>query len=310
MSRKGKISRVVFALVVALLITIPLNWNYFLSLIRPTTRQETFYLSLEDMEFIDIDEEDLTGLTEYRKYVPNYDTEIYIQFKKSKVELGDYIQFRISIIDSGIVSLEKPYFYAFLVNPSKEAILSFPDTIHRVDSWSKMLAWSTQNHYEDFYRDCLHYQILYIPRNTLIEGNGKHVYTYRGHLYWSEHSEIGFQYRLKEDSKLIGNWKVYVFTYDEKYYDRLGNELDNKNFIQYSISEFQVTSKTLPEGIDYGEIFNRYILSPAVFLITFVLNYIGIYPFLEKHKERLSRIGSKILEHWAFVLSIIVIIIV
>lgn len=265
------------------------------------------------MEHINIDEEDLTDLVEHRRYVPNYDTEIYIQFDNSKFELGDYVLFKIRIVDSGIITLEKPYFYAFLVNPLKEAVLSFPDTIHSVSSHSKMPAWSTKDHYENFYRDCLHYQGLYLPRSTIIEGNSKYVYTYSNHLHWSESSEIVFQYPLKDDSNLIGNWNVYVFTYDEEYRDRLGNKLEAleaNNFIEYSVAEFQVTAKSLPEGIDYQEVFNKYLISPTVFLITFALNYIGIYPLVEKHKKRLSRIWTKIREHWAFVVSLITIVIV
>jgi len=313
LTKKGKTTRVIFALVVTLLITIPLNWDYFTDLVHPETPKEIFYLPLEDTEFFEVDEEDLTEFIEYRRYVPNYDTEIYIQFAKSKVELGDYIQFRVSIVDNGIVSLEKPYFYAFLVTPSKQAVVSFPDTIYRVDRYSKMNAWSTQNHYENFYRDCLHYKTLYIPRSTLTEGNGKYVYTYDGHLYWSEHSEVGFRYYINEDSKMLGDWKVYVFTYDEEYHDRLGDELETEekdNFIQYSVAGFQVTPKTPPDTVDYAETFNRYILSPIVFLITFVLNYVGIYPLLEKRRDKLSGIGRTLREHWAFVLSIIVIIII
>jgi len=265
------------------------------------------------MKLMNIDEEDLTYLVEHNRYVPNYDTEIYTQFESHEFELGDYVQFRINIVDNGIIPLEQPYFYGFLVNPSKEVVLSFPDTIYHVSSHSKMSAWSTKNHHEDYYRDCLPYQgLLYIPRKTLIEGYGKYVYTYKSYLYWSEPSEIVFQYYIEDDSKLIGDWKVYVFTYDEEYYDRLGNELETQtnNFIQYSVAEFQVTSKSLPESIDYGEIFNKYIIFPTVFLITFVLNYLSIYPFLEKHKEKLSRIGSKIREHWVFVVGIIIIVIV
>lgn len=306
-------SRIVFSFGVALitlLITILIQWDYFASIVFPRTSTEIFNISLKVPEFMSINEEDFDDFIQHRRYVSNYDTEIYIRLDNNRCELGDYFTLRINIVDEGIVTLKKPYFYAFLVNPSREVVISFPDTIHSISSSSKMPVWSTIDHHNDFYRDCLHYQSLYIPRTTLIDGYGKFVYAYQSKLYWSECSEIAFQYPIADDSTLIGSWKVYVFTFDEEYVDRLENTLqvpEANNFIDYSVAEFQVTARSSPKNVDYAELFKKYLISPTVFAITFAFNYIGIYPFLEKHKEKLVRIWCKIREHWVFALSLILI---
>ncbi len=311
-----KSRRIIFSFVVALialLITVLLQWDYFTGVVFPKNSEETFNILMNVPESMNINKEDFDDFIQLRRYVPNYDTEIFIQLDNSKFELGDNITLRISIFDEGIVPLKKPYFYFFIVNPSGGVVVSFPDTIHQVSSYSKMTPWSTLDHHNDFYRDCLSYQILFIPRTTLIDGYGKFVYTYQNHLYWSEDSEIAFQYSIAEDSTLIGIWKVYLFTFDEEYVDRLGNILqapEANNFIDSSIAEFQVTARSPPENIDYPELFKKYLISPTVFVITFTLNYIGIYPSLEKRKEKLERIWQKIRENWVFTSAIVLIVII
>jgi hypothetical protein len=313
MPRKGMRNRVIFSVVVSFLLTVLLNWNYFIGLVPIRATKETLNLALENMNNIHVSENDLASLVGVRRHVPNYDTEIQIQLDSDKIELGNNVSFRIKIIDKGIVSLRKPYFYVFLLDPSKKAVLSFPDTIYSVSSSSRMYGWSTEDQYQGFYVDCVHYGSHYIPRGTLIEGFGKYVYVQDNQLYWSTPCQVVFQYGLKEDSNLIGNWRIYVFTYDEKYYGRSGNELnvpESDNFIDYSVADLQVTPKSLTQATDYVDFFGKYILSPTVFAVTLALNYLGIYPLLERHSEGIGKIGKKIRQHWIFVAAIIAIVII
>ena len=292
-SKKGRIYFSFIVATIAVLITILLQWGLFASFFFPETSIEIISVPLDDMGFVEIDEEEIEEMIEFRRYVSNYDAKIYIELKNNPISLDDYVEFTVNIVDNGIIPLEKPYFQMFLVNPLGEVASAFPEASHISPSY-KLGAWTTHNHSEDFYRDCLRYQSLYLPRSTLIEGYGKYVYVYSGHLYWSDSSEIVYRHHIEEDTRLIGDWKVYVFVLDEEYYDRTGIKLDyvnseeEKNFVQYSFYEFQVVSQSLPQPVNYSEVFNKYISSPVVFLITLVLNYVGIYPILEKHKEKID----------------------
>jgi hypothetical protein len=91
----------------------------------------------------------------------------------------------------------------------------------------------------------------------------------------------------------------------KKYLDRLSNILDSKNFIKYIFTEFDVIAKTPPVT---ENIFNKYLLTPLVFLVTFVSTYLGIYSLIERYREKLILIQKRIREHWLFIICILIII--
>jgi hypothetical protein len=286
-------------------ITLAFNWSAVASFIPQ--RSTVFFVVLKDQQ-TSFTRNEIDTLIELRKYVPNYDAEIYASFASKTVEIGNHVQFEICIKDTGIIKLEKPYFYIFLVSPSGNIVSIFPDLIS-ISAWNKMNPWNTED-YQNFYTDCLPLKNgdtqYYVPRKTLIDGYGRYVYVKSGYYYWSDNSyKILYQYQIKNDPLCIGKWRIYVFLYDEKYFDRLGKILDSQNFVKYIFAEFDVTAKSLrvPENI-----FNKYLFTPLVFLVSFVSTYLGIYSLIEKYKEKLILIGRKMKEHWLFIICVLAIV--
>jgi len=299
--------RTFWSLLFAGLLTLILNWNNIAPYI-PIGIKRTLDIELLPQDLV-FDEADLSELIKYRQYVPNYDTEIYVNFLFEKTEVEDYIEFKIFIADTGIAMLERPYFYILLIAPTGEAVSTFP-SIGYISSFQKMTPWRMEE-YGDFYKDCLSVETggvqLYIPRDTLIDGNGKYVYTRQGHLYWSDPATIVYKFRIEDRPQWLGKWKIYIFVYDETYKDRFGNTFELENFASCSIAEHNVTPKTSPPS-DKHITTLAWILIP--FLITFVFTYLGIYSQIEKYKDKLVKIGNVLKQHWIFILIVIIIVVV
>jgi hypothetical protein len=204
--------RTYFSLIFAFLITLALNWEAIASFIPQ--KEHVFFVTLKD-EQIRFTQKDLETLIKMMQYVPNYDAEIYISFRSEGVEIGSYVQFTIYIKDTGIIKLEKPYFYILLVSPSGNIVSTFPELMY-ISIWDKMNPWHIEG-----YTDCLSIKIddtqYYIPRKTLIDGYGKYIYVKGSYSYWSDTSyKVLYQYQIKNDPTNIGRWRIYVFLYDEK----------------------------------------------------------------------------------------------
>jgi len=279
--------RALMSLLLAAVITVAAQWNDVSQMIPPLS-EPTLKICLE-RRAIHFDESDIFKLIELRKYVPNYDAEIYMKVLSENVRIGNDVSFKISIVDSGIVKLQKPYFYIVLIAPSGQVISVFPEIYH-ISAYDKMPEWETQN-YQSFH-DCLRIEVegemFCIPRKTLVDG-----------------TKVIYKFEINNEPEWIGRWKIYVFLYDEAYVDRFGNSLDSNNFVCYSFTEFDTRPKSEPDQIPVAKI--TYILVP--FIVTFIFTYWGIYLQIERNKAKLMNILRKLREHWLFILCIVMIVI-
>lgn len=302
--------RTALSAVFAILITLIVNWEAIVPFL-PQRQVPSLCLTLEE-QLPTYGQNEIDRLIELRRYVPDYDAHIYVSLKSEKASAGSYIQFTVKVVDNGIIKLQNPYFYSFLLNSEGEVVSSFPSMGH-ISTWDKMSSWNTRDHQNDFYTDCLQIESegnsYYVPRKTLIDSYGKYVYVRAGNLYWCENpSEIILQFYMKDDPSLIGRWQIFVILYDGSYVDRFGEILDSNNFVSFQSTIFDVTSKTEPSpSPTSGDIF-RLVFSFAAFIATFSLTYFGIYSELEKNKEKLNKAWIKIKEHAIFFASIIIII--
>ncbi len=310
-SYRLRTKRTLFSLVVAFLITLFLNWQTIASLI-PTTEVPTLYLTLEGTNYPTFGIAEIDEYIERQAYVANYDADIYISISPEKISVGDYVRFKVNIVDKGIIPIQKPCFHFFITNPQGEAVSGFTGIGH-LSQFSTLNRWNTIDHYNDFYTDSLHYisdeKQYYLPRKTLIEGYGKYVYVNQNTLYWSDSpTEIVFQFKINDNPSLIGQWQITLFVFDENYIDRFGEQVDTHNFINYQVNFFEVVSKSPPPPpVTTGDVLSL-IYAVITFALSYFLTYLGIYTQLEKHKEKLVRLQTMLKENILFVLSIIIII--
>jgi len=301
--------RVFFSLIITLLIALLVNMDAVVTLIP---QRPPLYLSLIEYQYPSITQSEIENFIKQRQYVPNYDASIYVLISE-KVEIGSYIQFRINVVDNGILKLQKPYYYIFLVNPSGLVISSFPAWGMSLPTYLsyKFSPWNTEDHTKDFYKDCLRIEIddncYYIPRKTLIDGHGKYVYVSGGYLYWSTPSDILFRYKIRDDPSLIGRWRIYVFVYDEEYFDRSRQVLDSANFVNYMVDEFSVTSKSPPTMDFFYNVYWRSFITISASVLSFIGSYRLIYDLIVKlPREKLKIIWEKIKKHSLCIIIIII----
>lgn len=263
--------RTLWSLLLAIVITMAVQWNDISQMIPPLGIESKVEIQLESGAY-SFDESNIFELIELRKNVPNYDAEIYMKVLSENVEIGNDVSFKISIVDRGIVKLQKPYFYIMLVAPSGQVVSVFPKIYH-ISPYDKMPTWGTEHARE---------------RKKLIDGRN-----------------VIYKFEIGNEPESIGRWKLYLFLYDETYVDRFGNSLDSDNFVRYSLAEFDTGPKSESEQIPVAKI--KYLLVP--FAITFVITYWGVYSQIERNREKIVSMLRKVKKYWTFVLSIILIVI-
>lgn len=297
---KISIKRAIFSAIVALLVASLFNLETVATFIP---KRPLFYLPLMEYPVPTITQSQIENFVEQWQYVPNYDASIYL-LTSERAEIGDYIQFQIIVIDNGILKLQKPYYFIFLVNPSDLVVSSFPGWGSSLPSYPshKFSPWNTGDHPKDFYKDCLHIEVdgsdYWVPRETLIDGHGKYVYVSGGSLLWSAtSSDVLFRYKIKDDASSIGRWRIYVFVYDEKYFDRFGQVLKSDNFVNYMVGEFSVASKS-PPAIDlFHNVYWR-IITFIASVVSFIGSYRKINDLIAKlPKEKFKIVLEKMKKH-------------
>lgn len=217
--------------------------------------------------------------------------------------------FDLSFKDKGIINFEKPYFYAFLVNPNKKIKAVFPPkSDYNINGNTKWERWRTESRQDEFYTDSLHLMEesgeYYIPRGTLIEGSGEYVYVEEGTLYRPHRSrEIKYTFKFDETSA-TGIWKIYVFLFDETYKNRNGEEVDSADAIVYRKQPFRVTSKSRPSPLPTISRNTTYAFWTS---LGFFISLFGVgsrYPY--KIKGFLNRTKREIKENKYFLIGVII----
>lgn len=239
------------ALPVALLILIAPFIPDVASYIREVNKPHTQPLII-NMSKTDLDSKILDDMISQKMYVSNYNVEVFVNFDNGVVVLGNPVRFTLTIKDEGIVKLSKPYFYVFIVNPDHKVRASFPQVLYQgeLSIWGKWPQWSTEDGPQGFHKDAMRLKNgeneYFVPRSTLIYGNGKYVYTSGGYLYWvQEPTYVKLEFTPKEiEGDISGLWSIYTFVFDGTYVDRMGNKIESENAVCYSTHTFQVIGKS------------------------------------------------------------------
>lgn len=182
-------------------------------------------------------------------YVPNYDSKITF-YSEDEISLSKDIMFKIVIEDVGILPLDKPYFYIYLLDSNKKIRACFPECNNFSDDlfgWNKTKFYLNDNYFlkydsnnienatcsEEILNllsyDIKDYEFAFLP-SELESGKGKVLYSKNTEFLMSK-KEYSFYYTFPIDK--IGSWSIYVLTFDESYMDRNGILL---NFESYESS--------------------------------------------------------------------------
>lgn len=181
--------------------------------------------------------------------VPDY--KVNINIPEPKIE-GNKILFRFSIVDEGIQKLnEETYFYrVYVIQKNEKAEYVFPDNSYQVyDKWSyRTLNWKDKS----ITKFIEYNEGFYFPKETLMSLGGDY-YNIKQEKY--ENSKIYLSFEALE----AGNWDIYVFVFDEKYYAR-GTDTELKDYNNYCVG-YKTISVTY-DGIEKSQKLTKDKLNP------------------------------------------------
>lgn len=251
--------------VVALLALIPviiiLTSTFSSDIIRVFVHKENaFNLPMKDkilnenlMSYYTL-QEYLTG----NLFIPNYDSKINI-IQDPSVVTGKNIRFKVNIEDAGILPMDKPYYYIYLLDPNKRVRGCFPDcdfTDKNLEGWPTSVFVKNNSYFyrvnishektsfsdksdatsmsigEDLPEFGAHWDSLlpYRIKNydfglypmSLAEGKGQILFNQKG-KYIQSKQIYTFYYTFPSDE--AGDWEVYVLSFNGDYMDRKGQPL-------------------------------------------------------------------------------------
>ncbi|PKP57679.1 MAG: hypothetical protein CVT89_04125 [Candidatus Altiarchaeales archaeon HGW-Altiarchaeales-2] len=277
MNKKTKITLIslIFALIFGLIILISTLSGELSSLFDQIVNKENiFEISLKpDTSGCSFDE--LTDYIGSYLYVPNYDSDIKITPLQNPIQKGNLLKFDVKINDTGIIPMDKSYFYIYVIDPNKKLRGCFPRCECRGD-YKCNKRWSAL---PNPFHDTIGKSLLFIEindtrfgfyRESLIKGEGSYVFERYGVLYSKEPSK--FYYTFPADE--VGNWEIYVLAFNEEYKDRHGEILKDywKDIVKYEKNIITVKGKEEAAPIEtllYVKIFVAIITSIITFISTF-----------------------------------------
>lgn len=232
---------VISAIIVLVILTI-LYSPTIISVVSSSRQPEKLELSLVPYSpYYAYTRDDLRKYGAERTGVLGYSANIYLSFERTDVEVGGAIKFRVEIANIGN-SLNKPYFYVFLVNNTGNIVSVFPDETGLLTS-DKLSRWSVYNQGGIDYWRPRGESALSIPRQTLISGGGD---------YWNntvnkKNCQIWLERQIATDPSQIGKWEVWVFLFDEQYHTSEGKDLQSADAITYTTEFFDVVPEMRTE---------------------------------------------------------------
>ena len=237
------------------------------------------------------------------------------------------IKFKIKIIDIGILNLDNPYFYIFLVDPDNLIRACFPNCKYDsrkeyLDFWSmtsspKSLisvgSYSLKNEIFPLIKDK---SLFMINREDLIAGKG--VYRYEvsseesGAKYLTSEDIVDYHYTYPLDK--VGDWEIYLLVFGEEYLKRDGNLLyhkrdrdDNNNIVNYAKNIINV------KGLEELPV-KEYSIWPLILkilasFIGAILTYFTIYVTLNKYYDNISKFIKGLFKEKQYWIGLIIILI-
>lgn len=223
--------------------------SYASSFLIQSIYPKPFFIPLVPYSDYNLQKSSLDEYASTQVGVPNYDQSIYLSYGTRSVEMGNKLQVRVVINDTGNIKLKRPYFYVFISNNEGKVVSVFPksvwvSTYSKIDSWDKNAPSDTLSFTFDAHT-------YLVPRHTLINGHGDY---WDGNNHVAD-SQIWLEMEVPINPRRAGEWNLYVIVFDEKYYNSEGTEIQSSNATTYVKDTFLVIPQSIPvttqEGISW-----------------------------------------------------------
>lgn len=254
-----------------------------------------------------------------RLYVPNYDTKVTIVPSQHPIIIVDNLRFRVSMEDTGIIPLDSPYFYIYIVDPNNKVRGCFPDCKfdRYVPFWnmtSKPASSSGQGIYNlktPILPVKINNALFGFYRESLVAGKGYYRYE-KGDMFRASKSAVDFYYNFTPTS--VGDWEVYVLVFNEEYNKRDGSGLFkkyerelNNDLVNYG--KAVITVKNPGEVVVPKKSKWPFLLKMAAALIRSVLTFIAVYIPLDKFYGKFMRFVRGAYREWYFYAGLILLLV-
>lgn len=255
-------------------------------------------------------------------YVSNYDAKITITPKKNYYILDDNLMFKIKILDTGIISFTKPFFYIILKDPEDKIRACFPscsyDSRKEYFTFWKMTsrpASSSSGHYnlkEEIMPLKKNDSLFGFYRESLIKGEGVYKFESNSKLHTSKDTvEYYFSFPLDE----VGDWDIVVFVFDEEYYNREGGILfqssyreDNNDLINYAKNIIDVKGQV--EKVENETSNWQLFLKILAAFIGSILTFFAVFIPLNKYYDIVIEVLKKVYKEKQYWIGLIIILLI
>ncbi len=255
-------------------------------------------------------------------YVSNYDARITITPKENNYILDDNLMIKIKILDNGIISFTKPFFYIFLKDSEDKIRACFPDCSYDSQkeyfTFWKMTSRPTSSSLGNYN---LKKEIMPLKKNgtlygfyreSLIEGEGVYRFESGSTLYTSkEVSEYYFSFPLDK----VGDWEIIVFVFDEEYYNRKGDDLfrsydrdDNNDLIDYAKNIIKVNGQ-MEEAQNEISKWPLFFKVLAAFIGS-ILTFFAVFIPLNKYYDKVIEVLKKVYKEKQYWIGLIIILLI
>ena len=252
-------------------------------------------------------------------FVPNYDSRITIK-EDPQTNPDKSIRFQVKIEDDGILPMDKPYFYVYLLDPNKRVRGCFPDcdfSDRNLEGWATAPFFQNGTNFvlinsssdlsldsgKENSRDniAVRYLLPYQIKNydfdfypeSLAAGSGQLLYKQKNRYILSKQQ---YTYYYTFPSDMTGDWEVYVFSLNDVYMDRKGQPIYNesnsavKKLINYEKQKIVVLPKekeTLMTFFDSHIETTLRIFKVIAAIIGSILTFRTLYYLINKYYKKI-----------------------
>ena len=257
----------------------------------------------------------------WRLYVPNYDAEAIITPDAGSLTLNDNLRFKVKVMDKGILTLNKPSFYIFLVDPDEQIRGCFPTCEYEnrkgyLDFWTmtsspKSSNFRNYNLKKEILPVTINNSLFGFYREALIVGEGVYRFESGSTLYASK--EIATYYYTYSVDK-VGTWEIYVLIFGEEHSGRDGSILypydgrENHDIVNYAKNVVTVKgSEEIP--INHESRWPLFFKISAYF-IGAILTFFAVYVSLNKYYDKILMFIKETYKEKQYWIGLIIILLV
>lgn len=266
------------------------------------------------------------NLQEYitrKLYVPNYDAEVTITPVAENIILNNNLRFKIKVTDKGIMKLNKPFFYIFLVDPDSQIRGCFPNCNYDTrkayfDFWA-MTSRPTSSSYGNYNLENeilplkINNSLFGFYRESLLEGKGVYRFESSSTLYTSKES-FNYYYNYQPDK--VGDWEIYVLVFGEEYFKRESTVILYQQYERNKNNDIVNYAKSIVTVKGAGEIpISNESRWPIFFkilaaFIGSILTFFGVYVPFSKYYEKIMKFLHEVYKEKQYWIGLIVILLI